>query len=130
MSNTSADRSLGELFADLSRKTTLLVRQELELAKTEMTEKATEAGKNIGFLIAGGAVLYMGLLFILAAVAILLATVVPDWLAALIVGLVVAVIGLVLVQRGRAALKQTTLKPEKTIESLKEDKEWVQQQVK
>jgi hypothetical protein len=46
------------------------------------------------------------------------------------VGLVVAVIGLVLVQRGRAALKQTTLKPEKTIESLKEDKEWVQQQVK
>lgn len=130
MSNTSADRSLGELFADLSRKTTLLVRQELVLAKTEMTEKATEAGKNIGFLIAGGAVLYMGLLFILAAVAILLATVVPDWLAALIVGLVVAVIGLVLVQRGRAALKQTTLKPEKTIESLKEDKEWVQQQVK
>jgi xanthine/uracil permease len=130
MSNTSADRSLGELFADLSRKTTLLVRQELELAKTEMTEKATEAGKNIGFLIAGGAVLYMGLLFILAAVAILLATVIPDWLAALIVGLVVAVIGLVLVQRGRAALKQTTLKPEKTIESLKEDKEWVQQQVK
>jgi xanthine/uracil permease len=95
-----------------------------------MTEKATEAGKNIGFLIAGGAVLYMGLLFILAAVAILLATVIPDWLAALIVGLVVAVIGLVLVQRGRAALKQTTLKPEKTIESLKEDKEWVQQQVK
>jgi hypothetical protein len=60
----------------------------------------------------------------------LLATVIPDWLAALIVGLVVAVIGLVLVQRGRAALKQTTLKPEKTIESLKEDKEWVQQQVK
>jgi xanthine/uracil permease len=130
MSNTSADRSLGELFADLSRKTTQLVRQELELAKTEMTEKATEAGKNIGFLIAGGAVLYTGLLFILAAVAILLADVVPDWLAPLIVGLVVAVIGLVLVQKGRAALKQTTLKPEKTIESLKEDKEWVQQQMK
>jgi xanthine/uracil permease len=130
MVNSSNERSLGELFAELSRKTTLLVRKELELAKTEMTEKATEAGKNIGFLVIGGAVLYTGLLFILAAIAILLADVVPDWLAAFIVGLVVAVIGLVLVQKGRAALKQITLKPEKTIETLKEDKEWVQEQVK
>jgi hypothetical protein len=130
MANMSDERSLGELFSDLSRKTTMLVRQELELAKTEMTEKITEAGKNVGFLVIGGAVLYMGLLFILAGVAILLAGVVPDWLAALIVGLIVAVVGLVLVQKGRAALKETSLTPEKTIESLKEDKEWVQQQVK
>lgn len=130
MANGSDDRSLGELFADLSRKTTMLVRQELELAKTEMTEKISEAGKNVGFLVVGGAVLYMGLLFILAGVAILLAGIVPDWLAALIVGLIVAVVGLVLVQKGRAALKETSLAPEKTIKTLKEDKEWVQQQVK
>lgn len=130
MANISDDRSLGELFTDLSRKTTMLVRQEIELAKTEMTEKITEAGKNIGFLVIGGAVLYTGLIFILAALAILLADYMSDWLAALIVGLIVAVIGVVLVQRGRTALKQTTLAPEKTIETLKEDKEWVQQQVK
>jgi hypothetical protein len=130
MSNTSGDRSLGELFADLSRKTTVLVRQELELAKTEMTEKVTTVGKNVAFLAVGGAVLYMGLLFVLAGVAIWLAAYVPDWLSALIVGLIVAIVGFVLVQRGLSALKETNLKPNKTIETLKEDKEWVQQQVK
>lgn len=130
MSNTSADRSLGELFADLSRKTGVLVRQEIELARTEMTEKITEVGKNVGFLVVGGMVLYTGLLFVLAGVTILLADYIPDWLSALVVGLIVAIVGVVLVQRGRSALKETNLMPEKTIESLKEDKEWVQQQVK
>lgn len=130
MSQTSDDRSLGELFADLSRKTGVLVRQEIALARTEMTEKLSEVGKNVGFLVVGGAVLYMGLLFVLAGIAILLAGFMPDWLSALVVGLIVAIVGFVLVQRGRSALRDTNLKPEKTIETLKEDKEWVQQQVK
>ena len=130
MSQTSDDRSLGELFADLSRKTGVLVRQEIALARTEMTEKLSEVGKNVGFLVVGGAVLYMGLLFVLAGIAILLASFMPDWLSALVVGLIVAIVGFVLVQRGRSALRDTNLKPEKTIETLKEDKEWVQQQVK
>lgn len=130
MANINDDRSLGELFADLSRKTTVLVRQELELAKTEMTEKVTVVGKNVAFLAVGGAVLYMGLLFVLAGIAIWLAAYVPDWLSALIVGLVVAIVGFVLVQKGRSTLKETSLTPNKTIETLKEDKEWVQQQVK
>src|SRR4051812_28806070 len=115
MSNTSGDRSLGELFADLSRKTTMLVRQEMELAKTEMTEKVTTVGKNVAFLAVGGAVLYMGLLFVLAGVAIWLSAYVPDWLSALIVGLIVAIVGFVLVQKGRSALKETSLTPNKTI---------------
>ena len=130
MANSSDDRSLGELFAELSRDTSTLLRQEVELAKTEMSEKMTKVGINVGFLAVGGAVAYAGLLFILAAVAIGLAQVVASWLAALIVGLVVAGIGYFLVQKGLSALKQTNLAPKQTIESLKEDKEWAQQQVK
>jgi len=130
MANSSNDRSLGELLGDLSRDTTTLVRQEVQLAKTEMSEKMTEVGKDVGFLAVGGAVAYAGLLFVLAAVAIGLARVMEPWLSFLIIGLVVAGIGFFLVQKGLSALRQTNLVPQKTIETLKEDKEWAQQQVK
>lgn len=129
MTNSSDSRSLGELFKELSRETSTLVHQELELAKTEMSEKASAVGKNVAFLVVGGAVAYAALLFILAAAAFGLTAFMPAWLATLIVGVVVAIIGLVLVQKGLGALKQTSLVPEKTITSLKEDKAWAQQQV-
>jgi hypothetical protein len=61
------DRTLGELFAELAQETTTLVRHEVNLAKVEMSEKASRAGKHVGFLAAGGAVAYAGLLAILAA---------------------------------------------------------------
>lgn len=129
-SNTSDTRSLGELFASLSKDTTTLVRQEIELAKTEISEKASEAVKNVAALVVGGAVAYAALILILAAVAVGLAQIMEPWLAVLIVGVVVAIIGLLLVQKGLSALKNFSLVPEKTIETLKEDKEWAQQQMK
>ncbi len=91
------DRSLGELFAELAQETTTLVRQEVNLATTEMTQKASRAGRQIGVLAAGGAVAYAGLLAILAGVIVLLDNVMPLWLSALLVGVVVAVVGYVLV---------------------------------
>jgi hypothetical protein len=131
MQASKEDRSLGELFSELSRETTTLVRQEVELAKTELSAKATEVGKDIGFLAVGGAIAYAGLLVILAALAIFLGDVLDNYgLGALIVGLIVAAIGAFLVNKGLNDLKQANLKPEQTIESLKEDKEWIQQQTK
>jgi hypothetical protein len=59
-----------------------------------------------------------------------LAQIMEPWLAVLIVGVVVAIVGLLLVQKGLSALKNFSLVPEKTIETLKEDKEWAQQQMK
>jgi len=129
MQQTKADRSLGELFSDLSRETSTLVRQEVELAKTELTQKASEVGKDIGFLAAGGAVAYAGFLAILAAIILgLTALGLPAWLSALLVGVVVAGVGYFLVQRGITALKRTNLAPRQTIETLKEDAEWAKQQ--
>lgn len=121
MQTETHDRSLGELFGDLSRETSTLVRQEVTLAKTELTQTASKVGKDIGFLVVGGAVAYAGVLVLLAAAVLVLAIVLPAWLAALIVGLVVAGIGYGLVRRGLAALKSVDMAPRQTIETLKED---------
>jgi len=129
MQQVKDDRSLGELFAELSRETSTLVRKEVELAKTEVTQKATRMGRDVGMLAAGGAVVYAGLFFILAAVALgLMALGLPGWLAALLVGVVVAGIGYFLIQKGRDALKRVNLAPQQTVETLKEDAEWAKQQ--
>ena len=128
---TSDDRSLGELFSELTRELTTLVRQEAALARTELTEKAATVGKNVGFLAVGGAVAYAGFLALIAALIVGLGQLgLPWWLSALIVGLVVAGVGYVLVQKGLKALKQVNLAPQQTIETLKEDKEWAKEQVR
>jgi drug/metabolite transporter (DMT)-like permease len=122
---------LGELFSELSRETSTLVRQEVALARTELTAKASQVGKDVGFLAMGGAVAYAGLLAIIAGIIILIGNLIGHmWLSALIVGLIIAGIGYYLVQKGLSDLKNANLAPEQTIESLKENKEWVQEQTK
>lgn len=131
MQQNRQERSLGELFGDLARETSTLVRQEVELAKTEMSQKASNIGKDIGFLAVGGAIAYAGVLALGAALIIGLAQLgLPWWLSALLVGLVVAGIGYFLVQKGLSALKQQNLAPQKTIETIKEDVEWAKGQTK
>lgn len=131
MQTSKDERSLGELFGDLARETSTLVRQEVELAKTEMTQKATKVGIDIGFLLAGGAVAYAGFLAFIAAVAIGLGQLgLPWWLATLLVALVVGGVGAFLVMKGLNALKQQNLAPERTMATLKEDVEWAKAQTK
>ena len=124
------DRSLGELFADLARDMGVLVRQEVGLATTELTHRATRAGRELAVVAVGGLVAYAGLLAVLAAIIIGLAAAgLPWWLAALVVGVVVAVIGGALVQRGLAALKHADLAPRQTVQTLKEDAQWAKDQM-
>jgi xanthine/uracil permease len=130
MAQLRDERSLGDLFSDLSRETTTLVRQEVQLAKAELTQSATEAARGIGMLVAGGAVAYAGLLFLLLAIVFGLIEAGWDpWLSALVVGLVVVAIGAVLVLRARESLKPTNLAPQKTVETLKEDAAWAKEQI-
>jgi len=131
MSQNRDDLSLGELFGELARETSTLVRQEVALARTELSQKAGAIGKDLGFLAVGGAIAYAGLLAIIAAVIIALATIgLPWWLSALLVGLVVAGIGFFLVQRGLGAIRQEGLAPRQTLDTLKEDAEWVKEQAR
>jgi uncharacterized integral membrane protein len=119
------ERSLGELIGDLARDMGVLVRQEVGLATTEMTHKASRAAGQIAVIAAGGLVAYAGVLAILAAVIVALAGAGLDWWqAALLVGVLAAVIGGVLVRRGLSALEHADLTPHETMQTLKEDTQW------
>lgn len=124
------DKSLGELFADLARDTSVLVRQEVHLATTEVTYKAARLGREVAIVAVGGLFAYAGLLALLAALIIVLAAAGLEWwLAALVVGVLVIVIGLILMQRGINSLKHADLAPHETMQTLKEDARWAKEQV-
>jgi len=124
-----ANRSLAGLFADLARDLTGLVRTELELAKTEMSEKAGQAAGGVAFLAAGGFVAFAGLLVLLACAVLALSLVVQPWLAALIVGVAVVGLGVVLMLMGRNRLRPANLQPNRTMETLRDDKDWARDQL-
>ncbi len=124
------DRSIGDLFSELASETGLLIRQEIALAKVELSEKAVHTGKNVGYLVLGGAIAYAALLALLAGIIILLANVMPWWAAALVTAAVVAVVAALLVTKALAALKKTDVAPRQTVETLKEDARWAKQQMK
>lgn len=126
---TKDERSLGELFSDLATETSNLVKQEVSLAQAEITEKAIVIGKDVGFLVVGGAVGYAALLSFIAALIIGLSYFIPAWIAALVVGLVIAVVAYLLVTSALASLKKTSLAPRQTVETLKEDAKWLKDQV-
>jgi hypothetical protein len=124
-----SDRSLGELFGDLTRDTAKLVRQEVSLAQAELTQKATRAGKDVGQLVAGGALAYAGLIVLLVGIALgLVAMGMVPWLAYILVGAVVAGIGAYLAQQGIASLKSVDLVPRQTVETLQDDARWAKEQ--
>jgi MFS family permease len=123
------ERSLGDLFSELAAETGTLVRQEVSLAQAELTDKATRVGKNVGYLAIGGAVGYAAALAIIAGVIIGLSRFIPAWSAALLVGAAVGVAAYVMISSALASLKAANLKPEETVESIKEDAKWLKDQV-
>lgn len=130
METQQYNRSLGELFGDLTREMSTLVRQEVNLAKTEMTQKATDAGKRVGMLAAGGAIAYGGFLALLWTIAYGLTALfaLPIWLSYLIVAVIAGGVGAFLVMRGIDELKKTNLTPQQTVDTIKEDVTWMKQQ--
>ena len=125
------ERSLGELFAELSRETSELVRHEVSLAKAELSQKAARVGKDVGFISIGGALAYAGLLTLVAALVMGLARAGLEWwVSALIVGVVVTIAGYVSTQKGLTALKREQVVPTETIDSLKENAQWAKGQMR
>lgn len=123
-------KPLGDLFSDLASDMANLVRQEVTLARVELTQKAKRVGKNVGYLVVGGAIGYAALLAVLAAVIMLLTRVMPAWGASLLVGIVIAGISWLLIGKALNALQETDLTPRETVETLKEDATWMKQQIK
>ena len=127
-------RSLIGLFSDLCRETQTLVHQEAELAKAEISEKVSQVTTGAGEIAAGGAILFAGFIVLLFAAVGALEMLLPAehsmWLAPLIVGLIVMIIGYIVFARGRRQMSAESLAPQRTIESLQQDARLAKEHVK
>jgi len=119
------DQSIGELVKELAAETSTLVRQELDLAKAEMTERGRQASKGAGMLGAAAAVSLLAAGALTACVIVALDLVMATWLAALIVTVVCGAVAGVLAMTGRKQMREAAPPvPEQTIDSVKEDVQW------
>lgn len=124
MNPEKRDASVGELFGSLASDTSELVRQELKLAAAEMTATAGTAARNGGLVAGGAALIHLGLIAALVALLTGLPRVIPQipmWATAAIVALVLAGLGMALVQIGLRALRRIDPVPRETLRTLRVD---------
>jgi hypothetical protein len=129
MTDIRDERSLGELFSELSEKTSVLVRKEIELARHEITRSATDMARQSAMVGAGGIIAYAGFIVLLIGAAWLLTSLgLAAWIAFAIVGLVALLVGAFLAYRGFQTMKKLSVVPERTVETIREDVEWAKEQ--
>ena len=124
-SDQVAETSIGELIGDISNDLSQLFRQEVELAKAEIKQEASKAGKAAGMLGGAGFAGYLAVVLLSFAVVFGLANVMDAGWAALIVAVIWAVIGAVLYVTGRKRLKTVDPVPRRTVDTIKEDAQWL-----
>jgi MFS family permease len=126
-----SDRPTSELVKQLADQTTALVRAEVELAKAELSEKGKRVGVGAGMFGGAGVLGFYAFGALTAAAVLALATAVAGWLAALIVAAVYGAVAGVLALTGKKQVQEATpAAPERTVETVKEDVEWVKQSAK
>jgi hypothetical protein len=124
--NELRERPLGEVAKALTRDVSLLVRQEIDLAKAEMAEKGRTAAPGLGMFGGAGIVALCAAGALTAFLVLVFSVFLPEWAAALIVGAVLAAAAYVLVRQGKERVADAGKPvPEQTIETVKEDVEWV-----
>ena len=125
------NRGIGDLLGDLGRQVSTLVRKEIDLARVEVTSSVGRMSRGAAMAGAGGAILYAGLLILLLAIVLgLIQAGVDAWLAALIVAVVVVVIGGVVTSMGVKQMQATEMAPKQTAETVRENVEFVKEQIK
>lgn len=130
MADIFPERSLGSLFSELTRETATLFRQEVRLAKAELADKAKQAGRGATEMVAGGLVLFVAFQALVAAAILGLALVVQPWLAAVIVGVALALVGILVLSRGLANIRSDNLAPKRTIDTLRDNTRWAKEQLR
>ena len=124
------ERSLGELFSELTHDSSTLLRKEVELAKMELRQQATQAAADAAGIGVGGALLYAGLLAVIAGISLILVRLgVAPWLAVLLTGLVTIAVGYGLIQSSRNKLKHRHVVPRRAARQAKETAAWAKEQV-
>ncbi|WP_367650350.1 phage holin family protein [Nocardioides sp. zg-DK7169] len=118
------ERSLGDIVSDVTSDISTLVKQELELAKTELKQEMAQAGKGAGLLGGAGVAGHLLLIWVSVTLTVVLDSWMPLWVAALIVTVLWAVVAAVLAVVGRKALKESNPQLPTTQRTLKEDAQW------
>jgi uncharacterized membrane protein YqjE len=121
------DRSLSDVLQDIVHNVQEIVRSEVRLAKTEIWEETAKAKSSALWLGVGALTAVFATFFLLLTVVYALALVMPSWTAALIVGAPLALAGTLILNAGVSRFKQIHPTPERTIETIKENVEWVKQ---
>ena len=124
------NRSLGDLFGELSNEFRLLVQQEIALAKVEISEKLSLLRRDVAYIVGGATIAFVAFQVFMAMLIIVLALIIPLWLSALLVGLVLAGVAYGFISKGLKGIDEHSIKPDVTIESIKEDKEWISNEIK
>lgn len=119
--STPADPSVGELMTQLSEQTSRLVRDELQLAQIELKNSAKHAGLGVGLFSAAGLLALFGLATLIATAIIALALVLPLWLSALIVAVVLFIFAGIAALIGKKQIQQASPTPERTVTNVKRD---------
>lgn len=131
MTERQESRGIGDLLGDLGRQVSTLVRKEIDLARVEVTSSVGKMSRGAAMAGAGGAILYAGLMVLLgAAVLGLIEAGIDPWLSALIVAVVVLAIGGVITAMGVNRIRETDLAPKETAETVRENVEYVKEQIK
>jgi Putative Actinobacterial Holin-X, holin superfamily III len=130
--------TIADLLKDLREESILLLREELALAKKEVTEKIFATARNLTYIVAGSLVAYSALTFFLLAISSLISQAFAHqgfglgwaiFLGFLIVALIIGTVSIGMILTGIQAVKKVSLVPEKTVETLKEDKTWAQNKI-
>jgi hypothetical protein len=123
--------SLGDLLSQLSRETATLVRQEVTLARTELTQNLARVGRHTSLIAAGAAIMYGGLLAVIAGVVLaLIRAGLNPWLAAIVAGASILLFGYLLMQSGINAVRNDRVTPETTVATMKENAAWAKNQMR
>jgi uncharacterized membrane protein YqjE len=130
MSTMRMQRSVPEVLQDIIENIEQIIRSEFRLARAEVREEATKAGRAGRVLAVGLALSFYGVGFILLAAVYALSTVMTAWAAALIIGVVVAIVAAAMVGAGAKRLKQVDPRPDKTIRTVRENVQWARDQIR
>lgn len=127
---TNDERSIGELFTKLANDTGKLVRQELSLTVAETRQNLRAIAGAAGWLGAGAVLVVLSILTFVGAAILLLSNWLPAWVSAALIGAVLAMAGAIIANQGWSRFTRTDITPGDSIASMKEDAEWLKEQIK
>jgi hypothetical protein len=130
MNEHKSEATVGQLLSALASDTGALVRQEVQLAATEMTEKAKAAARSTGFIVAGGALVHLACLAAVLAVMAGLHPTVPAWASGAVLALLFVGSGVILIRSGLSTLGHLGTESSETVKTLRDDAAWVKEQLR